>query len=296
MSSRTREWPQRHRATPGRSAVPPTGLYERLGVIPVTFDRNQAGIAGNPVATPWHAPNGWAVVTSDRAWRHADPVFAPFRGIHGSRSWAREQRVRSPERIAPGNGQPPTKASTRSSSCSRGRGGRLSPTPRRRRDHSHVTRPARRRQELPLGADRQGLRLRHRRRARLAAGPFGGRSQLIVYHAMYAPSWNAGCPSCSSMADGVEGIRVHLENHDLAFTAGLPGAARPAAGSQAVHGVHLPVGLVVRFRLQRRFRRVLHRGPAGDRGAPTTSARSTFRRRASTRDPTPTWTRPSRRA
>jgi predicted dithiol-disulfide oxidoreductase (DUF899 family) len=48
---------------------------------------------------------------------------------------------------------------------------------------------------------------------------FRGRSQLIVYHFMFAPSWSAGCPSCSSIADGFEGVRIHLENHDVAMTA-----------------------------------------------------------------------------
>jgi predicted dithiol-disulfide oxidoreductase (DUF899 family) len=48
---------------------------------------------------------------------------------------------------------------------------------------------------------------------------FRGRSQLIVYHFMFDPSWSAGCPSCSSIADGFEGVRIHLENHDVAMTA-----------------------------------------------------------------------------
>jgi predicted dithiol-disulfide oxidoreductase (DUF899 family) len=48
---------------------------------------------------------------------------------------------------------------------------------------------------------------------------FRGRSQLIVYHLMYAPSWSQGCPSCSSIADGFAGSRIHLENHDVAMTA-----------------------------------------------------------------------------
>jgi predicted dithiol-disulfide oxidoreductase (DUF899 family) len=48
---------------------------------------------------------------------------------------------------------------------------------------------------------------------------FRGRSQLIVSHLMFAPSWEAGCPSCSSIADGFEGIHVHLQNHDVALTA-----------------------------------------------------------------------------
>jgi predicted dithiol-disulfide oxidoreductase (DUF899 family) len=48
---------------------------------------------------------------------------------------------------------------------------------------------------------------------------FGGRSQLLVYHFMFGPDYTAGCPSCSSIADGFNGVFVHLENHDVAFTA-----------------------------------------------------------------------------
>lgn len=48
---------------------------------------------------------------------------------------------------------------------------------------------------------------------------FRGRSQLIVQHFMFPPSWDAGCPSCSAMVDGWAGSRVHLENHDVAMTA-----------------------------------------------------------------------------
>ncbi|MEP7087121.1 MAG: DUF899 family protein, partial [Gemmatimonadota bacterium] len=48
---------------------------------------------------------------------------------------------------------------------------------------------------------------------------FGGRSQLLVYHFMFGPDYKAGCPSCSSIADGFNGIFVHLENHDVAFSA-----------------------------------------------------------------------------
>jgi predicted dithiol-disulfide oxidoreductase (DUF899 family) len=48
---------------------------------------------------------------------------------------------------------------------------------------------------------------------------FRGRSQLLVYHFMFGPDYTAGCPSCSSIADGFNGIAVHLENHDVAFSA-----------------------------------------------------------------------------
>ncbi|MEK1886386.1 MAG: thioredoxin family protein [Phyllobacterium sp.] len=48
---------------------------------------------------------------------------------------------------------------------------------------------------------------------------FKGRSQLLVYHFMFGPEYRAGCPSCSAIADGFNGTVVHLENHDVAFTA-----------------------------------------------------------------------------
>ena len=48
---------------------------------------------------------------------------------------------------------------------------------------------------------------------------FRGRSQLLVYHFMFGPDYAAGCPSCSSIADGFNGIAVHLENHDVSLTA-----------------------------------------------------------------------------
>jgi predicted dithiol-disulfide oxidoreductase (DUF899 family) len=44
---------------------------------------------------------------------------------------------------------------------------------------------------------------------------FRGRSQLLVYHFMFGPDYAAGCPSCSAIADGFNGIAVHLANHDV---------------------------------------------------------------------------------
>ena len=48
---------------------------------------------------------------------------------------------------------------------------------------------------------------------------FDGRSQLIVYHFMFDPSWNAGCPSCSFWADNFNGIIVHLNRRDVTMIA-----------------------------------------------------------------------------
>lgn len=44
---------------------------------------------------------------------------------------------------------------------------------------------------------------------------FEGRSQLIIYHFMYGPEWEEGCPSCSYMADNFNNIGVHLNHRDI---------------------------------------------------------------------------------
>src|SRR5919109_1266351 len=48
---------------------------------------------------------------------------------------------------------------------------------------------------------------------------FDGRSQLIVYHFMFDPSWEAGCPSCSFWADNFNDVIVHLNHRDVTMVA-----------------------------------------------------------------------------
>jgi predicted dithiol-disulfide oxidoreductase (DUF899 family) len=48
---------------------------------------------------------------------------------------------------------------------------------------------------------------------------FEGRSQLIVYHFMYGPDWDEGCPSCSFWADNFNGVDVHLKHRDITLIA-----------------------------------------------------------------------------
>src|ERR1700680_1326741 len=48
---------------------------------------------------------------------------------------------------------------------------------------------------------------------------FAGRGQLIVYHFMFDPGWDAGCKSCSFWADNFNGIDVHLKHRDVTFLA-----------------------------------------------------------------------------
>jgi predicted dithiol-disulfide oxidoreductase (DUF899 family) len=48
---------------------------------------------------------------------------------------------------------------------------------------------------------------------------FGNRSQLIIYHFMMGPEWEAGCVGCSFLADHVDGSLPHLNNHDVTWVA-----------------------------------------------------------------------------
>jgi predicted dithiol-disulfide oxidoreductase (DUF899 family) len=48
---------------------------------------------------------------------------------------------------------------------------------------------------------------------------FDGRSQLMIYHFMFGPDWEAGCPGCSFMADHFDGTLPHLNNHDVTLVA-----------------------------------------------------------------------------
>ncbi|MDB4875542.1 MAG: protein of unknown function thioredoxin family protein [Gemmatimonadetes bacterium] len=76
-----------------------------------------------------------------------------------------------------------------------------------------------RRQELPWVRIDKEYRLTTDEGSASLADLFRGRSQLLVYHFMFGPDYKAGCPSCSSIADGFNGIAVHLANHDVAFGA-----------------------------------------------------------------------------
>src|SRR5499433_2822488 len=78
---------------------------------------------------------------------------------------------------------------------------------------------AQRRRELPWVRIGKEYRFETDEGNATLADLFGGRSQLLIYHFMFGPDYTAGCPSCSSIADGFEGFAVHLANHDVALWA-----------------------------------------------------------------------------
>jgi predicted dithiol-disulfide oxidoreductase (DUF899 family) len=74
---------------------------------------------------------------------------------------------------------------------------------------------ARQRRELPWVTVEKEYRFDTDDGTRTLAELFDGRSQLMFYHFMFGPSYEAGCPVNSSMADGFDGLLPHLHARDV---------------------------------------------------------------------------------
>ncbi|MBT2546618.1 DUF899 domain-containing protein [Streptomyces sp. ISL-44] len=74
---------------------------------------------------------------------------------------------------------------------------------------------ARKRRELPRVRVEKDYRFETEGGARPLADLFDGRSQLLVYHFMFGPPYEAGCPVCSSIADTLDPNAVHLKARDV---------------------------------------------------------------------------------
>jgi predicted dithiol-disulfide oxidoreductase (DUF899 family) len=74
---------------------------------------------------------------------------------------------------------------------------------------------ARKRRELPWVRVEKEYRFDTDEGTRTLAELFDGRSQLLVYHFMFGPSYETACPACSSMADTIDGVLPHLHARDV---------------------------------------------------------------------------------
>src|SRR5437773_4607597 len=72
-----------------------------------------------------------------------------------------------------------------------------------------------RRRELPWVRVEKEYRFDADDGTRSLAELFDGRSQLLIYHFMFGPTYEAGCPTCSSMVDGLDGLLPHLHARDV---------------------------------------------------------------------------------
>src|SRR5262249_2624024 len=78
---------------------------------------------------------------------------------------------------------------------------------------------ARRRRALPWEKVEKSYVFDGPRGKQTLADLFDGKSQLAVYHFMFAPEWDAGCPHCSFWADSFDGAGAHLAQRDVSFLA-----------------------------------------------------------------------------
>jgi predicted dithiol-disulfide oxidoreductase (DUF899 family) len=78
---------------------------------------------------------------------------------------------------------------------------------------------ARKRRELPWVPVEKDYSFENDDGTKSLAELFDGRSQLLIYHFMFGPDYPAGCPTCSSIADGFNGSVVHLAHHDVTLCA-----------------------------------------------------------------------------
>jgi predicted dithiol-disulfide oxidoreductase (DUF899 family) len=74
---------------------------------------------------------------------------------------------------------------------------------------------ARKRRELPWLLVEKDYELETPEGAKSLGDLLDGRSQLLIYHFMFGPDYEAGCPTCSSMVDGLDGLVPHLHARDV---------------------------------------------------------------------------------
>ena len=83
---------------------------------------------------------------------------------------------------------------------------------------------------------------------------FDGRSQLLVYHFMFGPSYEVGCPVNSSIADSIDGVVPHLQARDATLLLVSQAPLEKLQGYKRRMGWQHPVGLGLARRLQLRPR------------------------------------------
>src|SRR5437763_122834 len=74
---------------------------------------------------------------------------------------------------------------------------------------------AKERQELPWVPVEKEYSLDTEEGKKTLAELFDGRSQLLIYHLMFGPTYEAACPGCSGLADHLDAALVHMNNRDV---------------------------------------------------------------------------------
>jgi predicted dithiol-disulfide oxidoreductase (DUF899 family) len=80
---------------------------------------------------------------------------------------------------------------------------------------AHAERVEEQRRELPWVPVEKEYRFATEEGSRTLPELFDGRTQLLIYHLMFGEDWAVACPGCSSLADGLGGVVVHLNDRDV---------------------------------------------------------------------------------
>ena len=90
---------------------------------------------------------------------------------------------------------------------------------------------------------------------RRSASCSSGRGRLIVYHFMFAPDWQDGCPGCSQLGNHLDGLDEQLARHDATFAAVSRAPIDRIEDYRRRKRLALPLGVVAAVRLQLRLTR-----------------------------------------
>ncbi len=102
---------------------------------------------------------------------------------------------------------------------------------------------------------------------RTLADLFDGRTQLLVYHLMFGPTWEEACPSCAYLMDHIDGALPHLNHRDVTFTAISRAPLAKLEAFKKAHGMEVQLGFILGHGLQLRLPRVVEaRGNGRGRG------------------------------
>ena len=104
----------------------------------------------------------------------------------------------------------------------------------------HAERVERQRQELPWVPVEKEYRFATEDGSSTLAALFEGRSQLLIYHLMFGEDWVVACPGCSSLADGLSGTVVHLNDRDLTLICVSQAPLEKLAAYKAPRGWTVP--------------------------------------------------------
>ena len=105
---------------------------------------------------------------------------------------------------------------------------------------SHAERVREQRRDLPWVPVEKGYTFATEDGVKTLGELFEGRSQLLVYHLMFGEDWEAACPGCASVPDGLGGVMAQLNGRDVSLLCMSHAPLEKLAPVKAQHGWTVP--------------------------------------------------------